>query len=893
MRGRVAVPFLLGSLFVLLFSGALAADCSWTPQYSAELRTTALDLALEDGFLWVATGYGVQLVQNGTVVDTLPIPGNTRVVRTSGNGLAYVGSGSRVFVVRREGNTLSLVRSVAARAPITDIEISGYLFVATTSGIDHFDLIDPSSPFRTSVSLATSSPNVTSLAIGRNTLYAADGDTTVETFAIAVPSLPQNTGSLESVMRASYVHFANDQLFVSDAFGQTTDVFSGTARIARLPFGAASLAPAGGETYFVAAPDRTLRAVDLTSLTRMVERFEYPLAATDGTDNAIHALLRSGNTLYVAAGDGGVVTFDVTSLARPYTLAAYSGPSTTGVRASGDKAWFSDSAGNLYETRIGAAGVELTELRTWPGGAGTVVRDVKENGILTTSGSTATLWALVSSTPTVAATYTFPDTILDAVVTDTNVVALLASGNVWYTPSGQNAARKLDFPNILHLARSGSAVAFTEERESERRTILHYFADGFSALPRQFSIAGSPIGGIALDATRAAVFTFSGISVIELASGNLRVIADSQLVIPRDLAFAGDDLLVLDPARLLVYDDARTLAQNHPLPARATAFDATSNVAVLATEDGTGAALFRNGTPVHSAPFTNDFPTKLAASAQHVYLFDRDGIDIYSTAGRAPKFIATARAAGTIDLAATASSLYTLASNGTVTAWSPAGTVLASATISEGTDSQPLAITAAGNAVWVSISSGCTSGNCQRKTFVLDPRTLGVTATLTGTVRDVVVSGTRAYALFDVPNEIRVLDIVDPLHPAQVVAAARPATATSVAFDSGTVHVLGDKLYSFSENTLTPTGERFTAMTPDPAQQIRIAGGCAIVTGRSESPQLFSVPSWNAAAVQHEVPSFVRRVVARDGRLFLLTGHSLEIWSTTAPANAPRRRSVR
>jgi hypothetical protein len=889
MRGCVAI------LLSLLLSPSLFADCSWTPLYSAELRTTALDVAVDGNYVWLATGYGVQLLQNDRVVDSLAIPGNTRVVRPNGTGLAYVGSGSRVHVVRREGNTLQLVRSVPARATVNDIAIAGYLFVATTSGIDHFDLIDPTTPFKTTVSLATSSANVTSLAVAQNKLYAADGDTSVEIFSIAVPSIPQGTGALESLPRSSYVHVVNDRVFVSDAFGQNTDLFFGTARVARLPIGSKAWA-SNGETYYVGGPDRTLRAIDLTSQTGPAERFETILPSTDGTDNATHAAARSGNTLYVAAGDLGLVRLDVTSFAKPFTLVSYAGAPVNSVRASGDKAWFANAAGTITEQRIITTGVDLMQLRKWEAGVGAVLRDTRENGLLTTNGAQATLWALVSATPTAAATFTFADTIVDAVASDSYVVALLPNETVWYTPNAQTAPAKLAVNEATFLARSGSAIAVAEVQYETGKTVLHYYRTGdFAQAAQQFTIDGAAIGSIALDATRAAIFTFNGISVVDLATGNVRVIPDSARTLPKELAFAGEDLVVLDARSMVVYDDARTLLREIPLPAEADAFDVAGNVAAIASFEGPAAALIHGSVPTVSTMFTSSYPTKLAASSQHVYLFGKTGVDIYATAsGQAPRYVTTARASGLIDLAANDTTLFTLAGNSVVTAWAPAGAIVAQATIRDGNDSQPLAIHTVANAVWMSLSSGCTTGTCERKTYVLDPRTLAVTATLTGAVRDVVTDGNRAYALFDTPNELRIINVADAQHPQQIVAVARPSTATSLAHEPGTVHVLGDKLYAFSDTTLTFTGDRFAAMTTvDPAQQVRIEGGCAIVTGRSESPQLFTLPTWNANSSQHDVPSAMREVAMQPGRLFLLTGHSLEIWTSSAQQPLPRRRSVR
>ena len=81
-------------------------------------------------------------------------------------------------------------------------------------------------------------------------------------------------------------------------------------------------------------------------------------------------------------------------------------------------------------------------------------------------------------------------------------------------------------------------------------------------------------------------------------------------------------------------------------------------------------------------------------------------------------------------------------------------------------------------AVWVSLSTGCTTGTCVRKTVVLDPATLLFATAMDGAVRDLAVSGDRAYVLLDQPNDIRVLDLTAVLQPAQIAATTRPASAT-------------------------------------------------------------------------------------------------------------------
>src|SRR5215212_11791908 len=96
------------SVFLVLLSTTLPAlsDCSWTPRYSGAFRTTAFDVAVDgEGYVWLATGYGVQLLEpvagrGYAIAGSIALPGSTRVLALNGT-LAYAGSGSRIYVVRR------------------------------------------------------------------------------------------------------------------------------------------------------------------------------------------------------------------------------------------------------------------------------------------------------------------------------------------------------------------------------------------------------------------------------------------------------------------------------------------------------------------------------------------------------------------------------------------------------------------------------------------------------------------------------------------------------------------------------------------------------------------------------------------------------------------------
>jgi len=884
MRGRVAA-----FLVLLTLSVPVLPQCSWTPRESASFRTTAYDLALDGALVWLATGYGVQLLDShGTrIADAVALPGVTRVIRADGQGRAYVGSGSRLYVLRRDGTAVTIVHFADVGAPINDILLLGsYLFVATTNGLAHFDVLDPLTPFRTNAILPTSGANVTSLATASGKLYAADGDATIEEFSVSIPSIPQHTGELASVVRATAVHAGGDgRLFVSDAFGQNTDIFSGATAIGRLPVGANSFASAANGVHFVAGPDRTLRAVDFTSTSVLKEIFEHQLPPTGGTDNVIHAIARSGDTLYVAAGDIGLAIFDTRTLASPYPLVSYRSGGTASTVVAGDRAWFGDGVGTITEQKIVASGLALTTERTWTGGA--IVHDVDGTTLLTSAGSAATLWSLASQIPAATSTSTFRATVKAAAIRDSSLVALLDDGSVWL---GGATPQQVTLPVMVQLARTGSTYLFVEARD-EGKTVLHaYPTTDFAALPRRVTIDGVAIGTVALDATRAAVFTFRGVSVVQIDSGAVSVVPDSDRVIPRQLAFSGNHLLVLDKNMLYVYE-GNALVREQFLPADAVMLDTQGGIAVAATTDGTLAANYLASQPTRATPFSNTFYTKLAAASDRAYLLAPGRVDVYALEGNALRYLTGILAGGSIDLAATDAGVFTLSASGVVTAYSRQGAMLRQTTLNEGPDAQPLAIRVAGNAVWVALSKGCLSGGCQQKTLVFDPVSLTATASLNGGVKDVVTSGARAYALFDFPAEVRVLNITDPRQPSEISAIAAPTAATSVAASIGTVYVTGDKLYEYTESTMLLKTAHFAAVNPDKAQQVRVEGTCLVVSARSASPELYATATLTPVP-SFESPATVRAIASQPDRLLLLTTHSLEVWSSSG-AEPRKRRAAR
>lgn len=904
MRGRVAAV-----LFLSLLALPIYPQCTLTPQYSGQYRTSVLDVAADGNDLWTATSYGLQLldrrVDPPAAIASIAVPGITRVVRAS-NGTAYAASGTRIAIVRRNGNALQLIRMLDLGATVNDLVLTTlYLYAATSNGIAQFDLLDPLNPVRTPATLPTSSQNVTSLALNGSNLYAADGDLTVEQFSISVPALPQRTGSIEALTRSLSVKVAGSRLYVSD--GLQTAVIIGSTRAATLPFGGTSLVTTSGDVVFAAGSDRRLRALDLAVAGSPVDLYATELVPAGGTINRFSQLLIAGGRLYGAAGDAGLLTLDISSFGTPFPVRNYPFGAMTSIAIVDTRTITSRSAGGLSDFNIGSTG-GLTAGRQWDTRAH-IVQDGGNGFLLTSSGKTLTFWTLQSSTPAEVSNATFPQPVQSAVLVGTTAYAVLADLTLWSADLTAVTApvQRITIDGAPSMvSRSGSSLLLTEPREDGTTKLTYYATASFAAPSATRFVEGAATTPVAFSGNLAAVFTFRGITLVDLTTGASSVLPGSNTALAKQLAFSGSSLLEATESALLVWSTAtKTLTRTLALPSEPLALRTTDTLALLTTADGITSVNLNTSTKLPAvipSPVGNTYYRKAVAGGDHIYLFDGRGADAFSVAfGAAPHFVASIRPAGVLDVAASATRLFTLGTGNTVSAWSPDGVLLAQATLDEGTDVQPLAITTVNGAVWVSIAKGCLTAACEKKTVVLDPSSLVRTATLNGAATDATVVSNRAYALFDLPSEVRVLDVSDPLHPTQL--AARPTEGTqppvSIAFGSGTVFVLGEKLYLYNDSLTSKTGEQFPPYAADPTgaisyidQRVRVDGSCVFITGRSFSPDVLSFPSF-AVAQSVPVPAAVKSVASAAGRLYLLTNYSLEVLSTSAPPAAPRRRAAR
>jgi len=914
MLGRVAV-----AISLLLFPATAFPQCNLSQVASIPFRASYLDIAIDGNDLWATTSYGLSLydrtVDPPALVASIALPGITRAVRAA-NGRAYAGSGSTLYIVGKNGKSLQFVRGIDAGGIINDLILTTLdLYIAGSNGLTQWDLLDPTNPSKTPANFATSRANVVSLTLNGSTLFAADGDSSIEVFNISVPSIPTGLGTISSLPGSIAVNAAGGRLYVSD--GQQTDIFvnidggATATKLASDSFGALSIAPITSTAIFAGGTDRQLRAFDLAAAAAPVELSRVQLQPSGGNVNRINRLAAASNRLYVAGGDLGLLTYDTTSFEPSFPVRSYATGATTSVVSLGTNVYVSRASTGIVEFGQSASGT-LTQLRSWDSSSD-VVRDGGNGFLLTTSGAIATLWALSPTTPTRVSSLTLRAPVVSAALIGTTGYFVLSETNgntLWsadlapVTPVAQQIVLTGSHPSFI--ARSGSALALAELRGDGTTALSYYASADFTKTPSTASVTGLSTGGIALSGSTAATSTFAGVSIVNFTAGTTSILPQSGGA-ARSLAFAGTTLVESTDTSLLIWNtQSKTLTKQLALPAAPVAVHVGPDNAVadVATEEGVTTAQIAGTTRMPSLLFAingNGYYKKLVAGSQRLYFFDGHNVDIVTNTMQSVGGIRTPLI---IDLAASDSAAFTLQNNLSVTSYGREGNTIATSTINEGSDALPQSINAAGGAAWASVFIHCQSSGCEGKTIVFDPKSaFAQTSTMTGSVRDLVTIGTRAYVLTELPNEVRVVDISDPAHPSVLVT--RPSEGNqaprAIAFANGTVYVLGEKLYSYSPADLSKSGEQLASYANDLAsgvtyvdQHLRGDGSCLALTGRQFSPQFLN----GAPAIASPVPAIAspaagRFVATQPGTFYLLTDYSLEIWSVKPLALPPRHHAAR
>ncbi|MGA7617270.1 MAG: hypothetical protein WBX15_19060 [Thermoanaerobaculia bacterium] len=906
------------SMSLLAFFGVDAhAGCNWSSRYSGAYRHSALDVFVDGNDLWSATSYGVTLydrtIDPPRPIGSVEVPGPTSRVR-AGGGFAWAASGSSIYAIRK-GTFPVLAGAVDTGGTINDLLYSPpYLYAATTDGIVQIDLLVSDQPL-VAGRLSTTAGGAKSLTLLNGVLYAADGDATLDVYSLAVPSLPQKIGTIDTLPRASFVATIGDRLLASDGF--QTDVFSGSgtamSRQARMSeVGAVGLFPSTAQVGFIADGNRRLRAVDLTDPTRPSILFSWDLIPSGGTVTRFTAITGAGGRLYAAAGDSGVVTFRMNGFESPYPLREYGIGATSSIASFADRVVLASDAGGLIEM-MRSNGL-LVPSRSWDAPRVSTIRDSDPGKVLSSSGAQLFLWDLTPSIPVLSSTATFPSGVRAAVLSGNGAWAALTDGSLWKADFSLPSATltRVDVTGFSpsFLARSGASIA-SAELEPDGTTRVRYFPDGDLSAPQQgVSFEGATVSGIALNAAgTVAGATFKGISVARFGTtGGVQVLPGSATGPIRALALQGDILAASTSNQLQLWNVASgTLVRSLPLPSdarAASAFPASPFRVDVATSSGVVSAIDSPSSVLPElipATSTNSYYRSIAAGPDVLWLASDSGVAAYDMDGVQPHLRTLQSVPGAVGVASVGDLAYVLTTSLEVEVFDASGRLIRRASVAEGNDVVPLGIANGAGAVWVSISRGCLSGSCEKTTLVLDPATLQQTSSMSGEVVDAVLAAPDAFVLSALPDEIRVVNVAGPLHP--LIRRSRPSegSAVSIAYsgNAGAIYTLGERLLVYDEISLSQIGTLLDPWSRDDSgrvsfvdQRVRIHDGCAIVAGRSFAPALFQIRdavSWDPVSAP-SVPAAVRAIASSPGTFFLLSDYSLEVWSTQPPP--VHRRSV-
>ena len=894
---------------LFLLPAALHSECDYRLLSSQSFRLTGHDVVVDGDEVWMATLYGLAVYErvSGEPVGSIAIPGPTTEVEPAA-GLVYAGSGSILYVITRESGYPAVAATLDLGSAIHDLlGADGRLWAATSAGVIPLDLSNPSNPVRGGT-ITTSGGGAVALAARGETLYVADGDNTVEVISTRNAV---SVGSFSSQSRALTISAADGWLFVSD--GIETQIFgegiSNPPRGGSLPFGTVAVIAATGDAVYAGGSDRRVRAIDLSLASSPITLFESELPASAGSVNRIEALATDGEQLFTAAGDLGLVRFDVSDFREPFPLRHYAGGPYDSSAAAGTRLYL--AAGGLLESWSASADGTLTRENEWSAPSATIHDAAASPArVLTSTGPSLTLWD-TGAAPSVVSAAAFRDTIASAVLVGTQAFVVLSDRSFWRADLTTSVSSPVFIPGTgtpSFVARGGSALALADLNDDGTTTVRFFPAGDPSAPAATAVLEGVATSGIEIagDATVIAV-TFRGITIVDFNAGPpaVSVIPGSNRGPARGLAIAGDALLVAGVRMLDVWDlDVRTLRSSLPLPSDAASLSTNGTLGYVAGADGVTVVNLGSDSrlPVR-LPLRGDnsFHETFRIDAERLYLLEKGSATIRplrwnGIPGTADTIPVTS---GSIDLAAIGPVFFTLSVDGRVTGRDGEGIVLAEFQMSEGSDATALSLHAANGSIYLALSRGCLSGACEKKTLVLgfDGSVLTQTASLPGAIVDIVTDGDRGYAIFDDPDEIRILDLRDSLRPVTILSRPAEGDPVSIALREGAIHSLGRRLYVYDESSFEKRGELLDDYVADPSgrltyrdQSVEIAGGCAIVAGRAFSPQVYEIRGaldWQPRASPF-VPSPVREVISAGPRIYLLTGHSVEVWTLEAPPSRRR-----
>lgn len=886
------------------------AQLPWPITHSETLRFTAADVAVDGDLVWTAGGWGLRLqrISDGAPASglTVPIPGlTTRVVAAGGR--AWAGSGNRIFTVRAD-DVRAIEHVLVLDGSVNDLLLVGhYLYAATTRGVIQIDVLQPGVAVVTR-SLSTTAGGAIALASRGNRLFAADGDVSVEIYDISFPALAQRVGSFNAFPQTTSIHSAGDLLIASD--GRQTRIYTAGAEpilVGTLPVGADAVVLARNN-LLATAEGRRISLWDTTAVGDAVLLWSGNSPVTAGSVNRISALVGASGLVLAAAGDAGLVAVSLDGFTAPYGIQSWRSPAVGSLVASDSQVIAAGPDGGMTVWRRSDSGLERRA--TFNTSRVSVASDLDDGRLLSFSGAALTLWNAAVTPPVQLATIDAEAPVRAAVLRGTRAWAILSNGSAVTVDFGSATPASSGWdpqvPSPYALVRRGDDIGVAGLAGGGTSSLrIHRIGGSVSAaVPFQ----GAATGGIALNGNgRAALVTFAGLHLITPGAGSpVTLVQNVQPV--HEITWSGSEVvLIRDESLELRRDTDGSLVRNTILPS------SVSRAAVVPQRQeivagGSGSLVLVRLSSTSRAPADvsvpegNRYPRELAIEPGALFVRENERVTRFRLGldGALVPMVIVSLPQGVIGAAISGEAIWTLSSSGTISrlGWNGGSTAVAS--LPNAGDMVPLSIQQTAGALYVSYRRGCSAGACEKRTDVYDPATGQVTATLDGELLDISVDGAVAYGLFDLPKEIRRLDLRDPLRPFVTGSRELSGSPVSLAWRASDqrLFLLGSRLERLDPQNMQVLETWLDPWVADPSgrlsytdQRVRLSAAGLAIAGRWFAPRIWPGASPDMAPVIWDAPAAGRRIVAASGGWILLTDSSIE--AALPPSGDGRSRGVR
>ncbi|MGB0384969.1 MAG: fibronectin type III domain-containing protein [Ardenticatenaceae bacterium] len=326
------------------------------PSLVALTSSIAYDVAVVDGYAYVADHYGLRIID----VSTPAAPSEVGFADTPSQARGVAVAGSYAYVTEHHGLRLIDVSTPAAPSEVSFVNTSGYAkdvvvagsyaYVANDfSGLRIIDVSTPAAPSQ--VGFVDTPGTAYDVAVANSYAYVADGSSGLRIIDVSTPAAPSEVAFVNTPNYAYSVAVAGNYAYVAaDSSGlRIIDVRTPAAPsevgFVDTPGNARGVAVAGSYAYV--ADSSGLRIIDVSTPTAPSEVGSY-----DSPSSAKRVAV-AGSYAYVADAGSGLRIIDVSTPAAPSEVGFYDTlGDARGVTVAGSDAYLADGSSGLMILRF-------------------------------------------------------------------------------------------------------------------------------------------------------------------------------------------------------------------------------------------------------------------------------------------------------------------------------------------------------------------------------------------------------------------------------------------------------------------------------------------------------------------------------------------------------------